>query len=115
MFPAAVFTTVFGGVNICMVTRALPDSAKEDGKLSVFKVSDLRGWNSWCARFALVFRAGLSSSEKFCLHWLLDKYLKYWQSRRTNLLASKQNSFWSLKIDCVLQLKLYYQEKKDVK
>lgn len=100
-------------MNICMVTRALSDSAKEDGKLSVFKVSDLRGWNSWCARFALVFRAGLSSSEKFCLHWLLDKYLKYWQSRRTNLLANyKQNSFWSLKIDCVLQLKLYYQEKK---
>lgn len=51
-----------------------------------------------------------------CLHWLLDKYLKYWQNRRTNLLANrKQSSLWSLKIDCVLQLKLYYQEKKDVK
>lgn len=62
MFPAAVFTTVFGGVNICMVTLVLSDSAKEDGKLSVFKVSDLRGWNSWCARFALVFiHSGLDS------------------------------------------------------
>lgn len=44
-----------GGCSICMATLMLSDSAKEEEKLRVFKMSDLRGWNSWCSGFALMF------------------------------------------------------------
>lgn len=44
-----------GGCGICMATLMLSDLAKEAEKLRVSKMSDLRGWNSWCGGFALVF------------------------------------------------------------
>lgn len=66
MFPLQFLQQFWiGGANICMVTLLLSDSAKEEGKLSVFKMSDLRGWDSWCARFALMFiHSGMDSHHE---------------------------------------------------
>ena len=44
-----------GECSICMATLMLSDSAKEEEKLRVFKMSDLSGWNSWCSGFAPMF------------------------------------------------------------
>lgn len=44
-----------GGCSICTPTLMLSDSAKEGVKLRVFKMSDLRGWNSWYSGFAFMF------------------------------------------------------------
>ena len=46
-----------------MATGKLCDQAKEEGKLVVFKLSDLRGCNSWYSGFPRVYqlRAGLLS------------------------------------------------------
>lgn len=38
-----------GSCSICMATLMLSDSAKEEEKLRVFKMSDLRGWTAGAA------------------------------------------------------------------
>lgn len=42
-----------GSYSICMATLMLSDYAKEEEKLRVFKMSDLRDSNSWSGGFAL--------------------------------------------------------------
>lgn len=73
--------------NICVATLMLSDSAKEEEKLRILKMSDLRGWNSWCSGFSLMFISWGHDSHhdegtiqvEFCLHWLSVKLSGFWQ------------------------------------